>query len=551
MHHPELLENTICNMAGRTSGTSDAVKFFNNVPQVTKSHVKNPDPKHFKNSTVIFTTDFTKAGAARKKEVLRNQGFNVAMIQDVETLADIGISGMVKQYAAFFDLTPKDVDSMITYFGTWDRLRQCCGMQMSTYFRNELLPASHKAKSVKKHKFCGSVDLDSLEAQFMNSELYKLLNNYELMKRINRPSMVDGDLDGSYCSRYNDAVREGGNTSNKTVSGLNSEYPGVKHNWVEGSKNPFLMLREKIINQQQKKETNEHRNQNPIESLSQDLSFSPWVEDYISFHQSSIINGKLADNVPYLIYECKDGKARCGGAGDRLIGMIKMFYLAMCSRRVFLIDAPFPVPLTDVFNPSYIEWNATFPETLDYFPDMDYFSNFSLREEIKGYRIPRTNGKPRKKSLDEIWESSLMAAHLRKEHWSEMARNVSLASVAREAFRAMFQFTQAVTYRAKELRAGSGISGSYLGMHIRKGDYEMKVRGSRRQLTRDQRWTENSKALRCYRQMKLSHPNAIEMAYLASDDVATKVKLAKKDPSIHFAQLRPFHIDKASRREGK
>ncbi|KAL3780410.1 hypothetical protein HJC23_004347 [Cyclotella cryptica] len=153
MHHPELLENTICSMAGLTTGQSDAV------------------------------------------------------------------NGMVKQYAAFFHLTPKDVDSMITYFGIWDRLRQCCGMQM--------------------------IDLNSLEAQFMSNELYKFLNNYKLMKRMNRPAMVDGDLDGSYCSRYNDAVRKHGNTSKKRFPGLNTIYPGVNHNWVEGSTNPFYKRQEK------------------------------------------------------------------------------------------------------------------------------------------------------------------------------------------------------------------------------------------------------------------------------------------------------------------
>eukprot|EP00804_Cyclotella_cryptica_P005542 CCRYP_003054-RA/>CCRYP_003054-RA protein AED:0.00 eAED:0.00 QI:13/1/1/1/0/0/2/305/370 len=245
MHHPELLENTICSMAGLTTGQSDAVKFFHDTPQVMKSHINKPDPRQFEKTTVIFSTDSTKAGAARKKEVLRSQGFNVAVIQDLETLTEIGISGMVKQYAAFFHLTPKDVDSMITYFGIWDRLRQCCGMQMSTYFRNEMLPASHKVKGMKKHAFCGSVDLNSLEAQFMSNELYKFLNNYKLMKRMNRPAMVDGDLDGSYCSRYNDAVRKHGNTSKKRFPGLNTIYPGVNHNWVEGSTNPFYKRQEK------------------------------------------------------------------------------------------------------------------------------------------------------------------------------------------------------------------------------------------------------------------------------------------------------------------
>ena len=38
------------------------------------------------------------------------------------------------------------------------------------------------------------------------------------------------------------------------------------------------------------------------------------------------------------------------------------------------------------------------------------------------------------------------------------------------------------------------------------------------------------------------------MAYLASDDVLTKERIANEDSSIHFAQIRPFHIDLSARK---
>jgi hypothetical protein len=86
-----------------------------------------------------------------------------------------------------------------------------------------------------------------------------------------------------------------------------------------------------------------------VEHQPVDPSFSPWVQDYISFHQSSIIDGKLADDAKnYIIYTCKDGNVECGGVGDRVIGMIKMFYLAMMTRRVLMFDSDFPIPLTAV-----------------------------------------------------------------------------------------------------------------------------------------------------------------------------------------------------------
>jgi len=74
IYHPALLNNTICNMGGQVVGKSEAARFFSNVPQAFKSHIDQPDPKHFKPSTVIFTTDFTKEGAVQKKKKANKAG---------------------------------------------------------------------------------------------------------------------------------------------------------------------------------------------------------------------------------------------------------------------------------------------------------------------------------------------------------------------------------------------------------------------------------------------------------------------------------------------
>eukprot|EP00804_Cyclotella_cryptica_P025525 CCRYP_012016-RB/>CCRYP_012016-RB protein AED:0.04 eAED:0.04 QI:128/1/1/1/0/0.5/2/187/735 len=547
IYHSALMNSTICSLGRPATGEEAKVKFHKDVPQAFKSHAHKPDPTHFEKSTVIFTTHFTKAEAAKQKADLRNQGFNVGIVHDADTMNEIGISGMVKQYADFFSLGHDYIDLMTEYFQQWHRLRECCGMQMSTYFRNELLPASDKVNGTKPHDYCGSLDINILEAQFMNMVLYKLLNDYPFMKKINRPSIVDGDLNGSYCSRYNDAVRKHGNTGNKDHEylGLNSMYAEVENNWKERHENFFDTLKKKSAHNLPRADTHDERLQWSIENSPLQPPFSPWVQDYISFHQSSIVDGNLSENAQYIVYECKNGKISCGGAGDRMIGMIKMFYLALCTRRVLIIDAPFPIPLTDVFIPAQIEWNATFPVTLDYFDDMDYFIDFGLREDIRGYRVPRTNDAPRKKSLDEIWESSLMADHLRKGGWSEEAKKVSVANIAREAYRAMFQFHRAVISRASDLKAAAGISGPYVGMHMRKGDQNMGVSPAGPKFVK--RETHDDEMLHCYSQLMASHPNEFKMAYLASDDVLTKQRIASKDSSIHFAQLNPFHIDKSTR----
>ena len=47
----------------------------------------------------------------------------------------------------------------------------------------------------------------------------------------------------------------------------------------------------------------------------------------------------------------------CGGAGDRLSGIIQAFYVALCRQRTFAIRWETPVPLQHVLQPNHIPWN--------------------------------------------------------------------------------------------------------------------------------------------------------------------------------------------------
>jgi hypothetical protein len=245
------LNHTICNIADKWYLETPSVVYFlqhNEIPQVVKSHVNFP-PKLITKRTVIFTTAKNKTEAAQKSSKLDELGFNVGMLQDMETLAEVGIGGLVKQYVDFFRLKPEHLSLMTTYFELWDKLRQCCGLQMSKLYRNERLPSSKAGKNpdMKQHTFCGSIDISGLEETYINTDMYKILNKYSLMRSINRPSLVDGDLNGNYCTRYNDAVRKHGNTEKK-MSGLNSRYGKVKNHWVEETAPTFKGLQHLIHN---------------------------------------------------------------------------------------------------------------------------------------------------------------------------------------------------------------------------------------------------------------------------------------------------------------
>jgi hypothetical protein len=61
-----------------------------------------------------------------------------------------------------------------------------------------------------------------------------------------------------------------------------------------------------------------------------------------------------------LIYKCE---SYCGGFGDRLRGIISSYFLSLLSNRHFIIDMPFPCPITNFLQPNLYNWNISFNRT--------------------------------------------------------------------------------------------------------------------------------------------------------------------------------------------
>ena len=159
-------------------------------------------------SSVIFFTAGTKAHGRKLADDLKKSGGKVGLVQDLETLSEIKAVGFLDLYADFFDLSSQYLPLLHDYFTLWEKLRCCCGAQMSKYWRYELNPSTWRTK-LDPHPFCSSLDIDAVEKAFMNTTIFKMIDSLGL-RVINRPSNRDDALDGSYCSRYNEAVRTNG-----------------------------------------------------------------------------------------------------------------------------------------------------------------------------------------------------------------------------------------------------------------------------------------------------------------------------------------------------
>ena len=80
------------------------------------------------------------------------------------------------------------------------------------------------------------------------------------------------------------------------------------------------------------------------------------IEEYAAFHAHGIESIRAGKPVQVLVYECH-GSQRCGGLGNRLEGILSAFYVAVATRRVFVIDSHEPFPLDETLEPSSINWN--------------------------------------------------------------------------------------------------------------------------------------------------------------------------------------------------
>jgi len=286
------------------------------------------------------------------------------------------------------------------------------------------------------------------------------------------------------------------------------------------------------------------------------ITFPPWLNKYIQFHNSAIEGGHLKDGFRYLVYECT-GEERCGGAGDRVMGIVKALYWAMCTNRVLLVDAPYPIPIDRILNPNFMVWNSTFPKTI-HRKHIHYDSPIDQYDDLPGYRIIRTNG-PETYRLSEILENEIMIKYLKSNGWSSYigSQELSVANFFHKAFWALFKFDNTVLSRAEEMKMESkmprNLSGKellpYIGLHQREGDAAI-LKPDQPTRADFPRSVSRNVTIECYQRIKNTfYPDNGELrasAYVASDSSEIKKQMNKKDLSIHFHKdLLIYHIDKS------
>jgi len=193
-------------------------------PVVYKTHTNitkflNPEDK---SRVWVFTTSRTKKDAESKEREMRSNGYLIKYVQDMETLRTVGhIIG--REYMPIFRLSEARTNQLVEYIRYWDILRLCCGPQMATAWRYELMPPEKRrgvlAIDVHSPNYhaCSMYDIDEVERLFRTTKLFQLAKNYPNMKMLRRPNFSTNDYFGTYCSQYIALVRKEGIRFNQQV----------------------------------------------------------------------------------------------------------------------------------------------------------------------------------------------------------------------------------------------------------------------------------------------------------------------------------------------
>lgn len=191
-----------------------------------------------------------------------------------------------------------------------------------------------------------------------------------------------------------------------------------------------------------------------------------WIESYIEFHNEHVMidnrtkEARLKPGTKFLLYRCDN---LCGGIGDRINGMVTLFYVAMTTNRVLLIDHERPSALTDVLVPNRIQWNVSRKNlpahgqksANDKF-NVPYLVEPCLLEDDEGISV-KTN---QWYGEAYIWKSRCMKEYLKNQNASHVIGSSDEISrhLYRWAFWTMFRFSDQVLDRADKLRKMAGLS---------------------------------------------------------------------------------------------
>ena len=216
-----------------------------------------------------------------------------------------------------------------------------------------------------------------------------------------------------------------------------------------------------------------------------------WLLEYASWHAEQLNLLRSGYDIPLLVYTCTGG---CGGVGDRLSGMLSVFYAAVATKRLFLIDHTVPFALNETLVPSLIDWdhayliNSSFSSSSVYLIDalsmiaFDKLMEAALQNTsvvtviMNRYYVgmalwtPSIIGSPNTTSSQYIGSIYRMRQKSCRQASKRYFGTLTTSQTINLAFSHLFDFSTAVRRRSDEMMLESGLTSSaYVAIHARLG----------------------------------------------------------------------------------
>uniref|UniRef100_A0A6S8C759 Uncharacterized protein n=1 Tax=Aplanochytrium stocchinoi TaxID=215587 RepID=A0A6S8C759_9STRA len=159
------------------------------------------------NTTSVFMTSKMREKDKEYIESVRKFGYTIPFVQSVSDVSKLSHQ-ILYEYQSVFELPDEDMMLLGEFMRYWDILRQCCGVQMSSSWRQQLLDENITSNEHNPwYSACDTYNISRVESRFMSSILFNEINRLPRLRSMLRVSGRDAELNGSYCERYNTAVR--------------------------------------------------------------------------------------------------------------------------------------------------------------------------------------------------------------------------------------------------------------------------------------------------------------------------------------------------------
>ena len=246
----------------------------------------------------------------------------------------------------------------------------------------------------------------------------------------------------------------------------------------------------------------------------------------------------------FLVYSCEGLRHGCGGYGNRIEAISSLFFLAVLTKRAFLIDWNGSLPIGNYLQPKNINWNYSTAKLDGLRRRRHYWgkgNNIHVENDVT--RSPTESYEDFKKWVENVDFTRLLhrpveiitsfwffaPSFRRNKHFSELARMLGNPSRGHRfsmigcAFHFLFQKTPAFEERLLAARASLDFKPDVpkIGIHVRLGDLPSFGRQSRR----DVRTTDFVRYFTCALQMQRAiseaDPNIAESDikwFLATDN---------------------------------